>query len=119
MNMLPQSLRIFGFVFLIGAFITLGHISGYGENIFSTKTPPQFHEKISTIQNTASMDTLIVNKESEVNSFTSSILEISSIGPGTPETSFIGRGNPRLIYCADFKWVSPYQDRLSIKLRGL
>ncbi len=114
-----SALRLFGSIFLIGVFITFGHISGYGENFSSTKTPPQLHEKISTIQNTVSMDTVIFNKESEVKSFTSSIPDISSIGPGTLGTSFIERGNPRLIYYADFKWVSPYQDRLPIKLRGL
>lgn len=114
----PYLLKMISSVFLICAFVGFGHISGYGAGFSSTKISPQLHEKMSTFQNPASMDTITFDKDSEANSFTPSILEISSIGPGIPETSFIGRGNPRLIY-ADFKWVSPYQNRLPIKLRGL
>lgn len=112
-----SALRIFGSIFLIGIFIAFWHISGYGVHFSSMELSPQLHKQTSTIQNTASMDAIIFNNESEANSFTPGILEISSIGLGILETSFIGRGNPRLIY-ADFKWISPYQDRLEIKVHG-
>lgn len=102
-----SALRIFGSIFLIGIFIAFWHISGYGVHFSSMELSPQLHKQTSTIQNTASMDAIIFNNESEANSFT----------PGILETSFIGRGNPRLIY-ADFKWISPYQDRLEIKVHG-